>query len=131
MLNVTTSFLSFLILGLWTCLAAQAKPLKVFILCGQSNMEGHAKISTFEAMRTDPLTKPILKNPQAKGHPAIAYRGSAQTIRTDTHRLIAHRRGELELYDHTTPEGEAKNLADAQPEKAAALLKQLKARLAK
>ena len=26
-------------------------PLKVFILCGQSNMEGHAKISTFEAVR--------------------------------------------------------------------------------
>jgi iduronate 2-sulfatase len=74
---------------------------------------------------------PILKNPQAMGHPAIAYRGSAQTIRTDTHRLIAHRKGELELYDHTTPQGETKNLADAQPEKAAALLKQLKARLAK
>ena len=74
---------------------------------------------------------PILKNPKAKGHPAIAYRSSVQTIRTDTHRLIAHRRGELELYDHTTPEGETKNLATAQPDKAAALLKQLKARLAK
>ena len=74
---------------------------------------------------------PILKNPQAKGHPAIAYRSSAQTIRTDTHRLIVHRKGELELYDHTTLEGETKNLADVQPEKATALLKQLKARLAK
>jgi iduronate 2-sulfatase len=74
---------------------------------------------------------PILKNPQAKGHPAIAYRGGAQTIRTDTHRLIAHRGGELELYDHSTPAGETKNLATAQPEKAAALLKQLQVRLAK
>ena len=74
---------------------------------------------------------PILKNPQAKGHPAIAYRGSAQTIRTDTHRLIIHRKGELELYDHTSPAGETKNLAAAQPDKAAALLKQLNARLAK
>ena len=72
---------------------------------------------------------PILKNPNAKGHPAFAYKGGAQTIRTDTHRLIAHRGGELELYDHTTPQGETKNLAEVQPEKAAALLKQLRARL--
>ena len=40
-----------------------------------------------------------------------------------------HKGGELELYDHTTPQGETKNLADTQPEKAAALLKQLRARL--
>ena len=26
----------------------QAAPLKVFILAGQSNMEGHAKIETFD-----------------------------------------------------------------------------------
>lgn len=37
------------------------RPLKVFILCGQSNMEGHAKISTFDAMKMDPVTKPIYK----------------------------------------------------------------------
>jgi len=35
----------------------------------------------------------------------------------------------LELYDHTSSAGETKNLAEAQPEKAAALLKQLRARL--
>ena len=74
---------------------------------------------------------PILNNPKAQGHPAIAYRGDAQTIRTSTHRLIVHRGGELELYDHTTPQGETKNLADVQPEKAAELLRQLKARLEK
>ncbi len=37
------------------------KPLKVFILAGQSNMEGHAKASTFDAMALDPLTAPLLK----------------------------------------------------------------------
>ena len=74
---------------------------------------------------------PILADPSKKGHAAFAYRGSAQTIRTDTHRLIAHRGGELELYDHTTPAGETQNLAKAQPEKADALLKQLRARLPK
>ena len=38
-----------------------AKPLKVFILAGQSNMEGHAAISTFDYIGQDPLTAPILK----------------------------------------------------------------------
>jgi hypothetical protein len=38
-----------------------AKPLKVFILAGQSNMEGHAEISTFDYIGKDPLTAPLLK----------------------------------------------------------------------
>jgi hypothetical protein len=38
-----------------------AKPLKVFILAGQSNMEGHAAISTFDYIGKDPLTAPMLK----------------------------------------------------------------------
>ena len=41
--------------------SAQGKPLKVFILAGQSNMEGHAAISTFDYIGQDPLTAPILK----------------------------------------------------------------------
>ncbi len=74
---------------------------------------------------------PILRDPAASGHPAVSYRGGAQTIRTETHRLVAHKNGHLELYDHTTPEAETKNLAAAQPEKAAALLKRLRDRLGK
>ncbi len=38
-----------------------AKPLKVYILAGQSNMQGHAAISTFDAMALDPKTAPLLK----------------------------------------------------------------------
>mgnify|MGYP003332856905 CR=1 FL=1 len=38
----------------------QAKPLKVFVLAGQSNMQGHAKISTFEHIGMDPATQPML-----------------------------------------------------------------------
>ena len=38
-----------------------AKPLKVFILAGQSNMEGHAEIRTFDYIGKDPLTAPLLK----------------------------------------------------------------------
>jgi hypothetical protein len=37
------------------------KPLKVFILAGQSNMQGHAKISTFDSLADDPKTAPLLK----------------------------------------------------------------------
>ena len=35
--------------------------LKVFILAGQSNMEGHAKIETFGYLGDDPATAPLLK----------------------------------------------------------------------
>jgi len=38
----------------------QAKPLEVYILAGQSNMEGHARISTFDYLVRDPETVPIL-----------------------------------------------------------------------
>jgi len=41
--------------------AAEQKPLKVFILAGQSNMEGHAKIETFDYIGDDPATAPVLK----------------------------------------------------------------------
>ena len=40
--------------------AADRKPLQVFILAGQSNMQGHAKISTIEHIGMDPATKPML-----------------------------------------------------------------------
>lgn len=40
--------------------AAQPKKLKVFILAGQSNMEGHAKVETFDYVGLDPATKPML-----------------------------------------------------------------------
>jgi hypothetical protein len=36
-------------------------PLKVYILAGQSNMQGHASLSTFDAMADDPKTAPLLK----------------------------------------------------------------------
>ena len=39
-----------------------ARPLKVFILAGQSNMQGHVNISTFDSMANDPKTAPILKD---------------------------------------------------------------------
>jgi hypothetical protein len=38
-------------------LSSSAKPLKVFILAGLSNMEGHAEISTFDYIGKDPKTR--------------------------------------------------------------------------
>jgi len=40
--------------------AQDAKPLKVYILAGQSNMEGHAHIKTFGYIGEDPKTRPLL-----------------------------------------------------------------------
>jgi hypothetical protein len=42
-------------------IVAADKPLKVFILAGQSNMQGHANVSTFESLADDPKTAPLLK----------------------------------------------------------------------
>ena len=40
-------------------------PLKIYILAGQSNMEGHARIETFDYIGDDPATAPILKEMRA------------------------------------------------------------------
>jgi len=53
-------------------LPAQAKPLKVFILAGQSNMQGHARIETFDYIGDDPATAPLLKEMRdAGGDPVV------------------------------------------------------------
>jgi hypothetical protein len=52
--------------------AAAAKPLKVFILAGQSNMQGHAKVETFDYIGDDPTTAPLLKKMRdADGKPRV------------------------------------------------------------
>jgi hypothetical protein len=55
------------------CGAMEAeKPLKVFILAGQSNMQGHAHVRTFDAMDLDPTTAPILNQMRnADGTPRV------------------------------------------------------------
>ena len=52
--------------------SVQAQPLKVFILAGQSNMQGHVNVSTFPYMADDPKTAPILKEMlNARGKPKV------------------------------------------------------------
>jgi len=50
-----------LLLSLAAPAVAADKPLKVFILAGQSNMQGHASVSTFDSLADDPKTAPLLK----------------------------------------------------------------------
>lgn len=73
------------------------------------------------------LEDPALEIPDAV---AAAYHRKAKTLRTDTHRLIAHDDGFLELYDHTSPEGETRNLAKDKADLAAELKGKLEQSLA-
>jgi len=68
----TIVLLPALLLALALATHLHAKPLKVFILAGQSNMEGHAKIETFDYIGDDPATAPLLKEMRgADGKPTV------------------------------------------------------------
>lgn len=56
---------------------------------------------------------------------AVAYFNQARTLRSPQYRLIAHRDGFLELYDHYQQSGEVANLAEQLPEVCQQLLKTL------
>ncbi|MFN5961835.1 MAG: hypothetical protein ACK5CW_10160, partial [Verrucomicrobiota bacterium] len=58
------------------CAAADTpKPLQVYILAGQSNMQGHAQLRTFERLRLDSESKPLLDlMTDAAGKPRVAER---------------------------------------------------------
>ena len=59
--------LIFLVNPIW----ADGEPLKVYILAGQSNMQGHAQVRTFEHLGMDEATRPILEAmTNADGSPA-------------------------------------------------------------
>ena len=75
--------------------------------------------------------RPLLDDPATPGHPALAYRPTAQTIRTNTHRLILHDDGYTELYDHTSTAGETVSIAETNPELVDELSKRIEARLAR
>ena len=65
------------VLGLMPGISSQAaaKPLKVFILAGQSNMQGHVNVSTFDSLADDPKTAPILKDMRgADGKPIVCQK---------------------------------------------------------
>jgi Carbohydrate esterase, sialic acid-specific acetylesterase len=66
----TAAYLTILLLA---ATGVEAKPLKVFILAGQSNMEGPANISTFDYIGDDPATAPVLKMMKSSdGKPTVS-----------------------------------------------------------
>ncbi len=72
-----------ILLAEWFTVSAEAKPIKVFILAGQSNMEGHAKIETFDYIGDDPATAPLLKK----------MRGADGKLRVCDHAYISYLTG--------------------------------------
>ena len=95
---------SILFLIFATLASASAKPLKVFILAGQSNMEGHAKIETFDYIGDDPATAPLLKQMRgADGKPAvcdnvwISYFTGSGKDNGETHYLMGEAMGKAML----------------------------------
>ena len=55
-----SSLMMFFCIMISGALAAE-KPIRVFILAGQSNMEGHARVETFDYLSDDPMTVPLLQ----------------------------------------------------------------------
>lgn len=78
-----------IVVGLMSGFASQAvaKPLKVFILAGQSNMQGWTSVDTFDYLATDPKTAPNCAAQTVRGRatarcsspPAGPARRSART----------------------------------------------------
>jgi len=70
--RIPVAFVLVFVTLLSSALADDKEPLKVFILVGQSNMEGHAKVETFDYIGDDPKTTPLLKKMRdADGTPRI------------------------------------------------------------
>jgi len=73
---------------------------------------------------------PLLENPKASGHVAIAYKKSAKTIRDQRYRLVVHDKGEVELYDFENGQLGTENVASSHPEVVERLSNQLINRIA-
>ncbi|MFN9420978.1 MAG: sialate O-acetylesterase [Pirellula sp.] len=68
---------------------AIAQPLQVFILAGQSNMQGHAQVRTFEHIGMDPATKPMLDEMlNADGSPRVLDRVWISSVGCADHEQI-------------------------------------------
>jgi iduronate 2-sulfatase len=68
---------------------------------------------------------PQSNNPEPTRHTAVSYHRSVVTLRSDTHRLIVHQDGYVELYNHLSPEKETLNIAGRHPDLVLTLTEQL------
>lgn len=72
---------------------------------------------------------PELEEPAIAGGAAASYHLGNKTLRTDRYRLIVHRDGGVELYDHDSHERETQNLAEEKPEVVAQLKQELERKM--
>ncbi len=73
--------------------------------------------------------RPTLEEPNSRRGVAISYKPGAQSIRTPSYRLIQHKNGFAELYDHRRDPGETKNVASAKPDVVKRLTTEMVSRL--
>ncbi|TWT67231.1 sulfatase [Allorhodopirellula solitaria] len=73
---------------------------------------------------------PVGSDTDREDHGAISYKSDANTIRTSSFRLIRHKNGFLELYDHRSNPDETNNVAATQQEVAERLVQTMQSRLA-
>lgn len=73
---------------------------------------------------------PQIEKPSAQGHTAFAYTNRAHTLRTDRFRFTLHQDGNVELYDHQSPDKETQNVAERFPQKVEELKQLLNAKIA-
>ena len=69
------------------------------------------------------------KDPPSRPAAVVAYHRGHRTLRTETHRIILHRDGFVELYDHRADPGETRNVAEEKSEVVGRLRSALNARL--
>jgi alpha-galactosidase len=72
-----------LLAGILSSPVAAAKPLKVYIMAGQSNMQGHATVSTLPYMREDPATVALYKRLVDKDGKSIVHENVQISLITD------------------------------------------------
>jgi alpha-galactosidase len=90
--NVITALCAFIFVGA----AAHAAPLRVYILAGQSNMQGHASVTTFDYLARDPKTEPILADMRGKdGTPTVCDHVWISSLSEDRNGKAALREGKL------------------------------------
>ncbi len=70
-----------------------------------------------------------LSDPTISGHPVFGYKPNAYTLRDERHRIVLHKDGYLELYDHQSFEKETQNIADLQPILMDSLLRKLEEKI--
>ncbi len=69
--RLAVSFAAAVTVALASSSPAAAQKLQVYILAGQSNMQGHAKTSTLDYLADDPATAPLLERLRPNGKPVV------------------------------------------------------------